>query len=75
LIAPENPLAVAAGTHVTTSVFVVAPKSAFTSGRLPVRVSVTDGAGVQRTVDYQLLGPTDDHDEDEDEDDEKDQHR
>lgn len=73
LIAPENPLTVTPGTHVTTSVFVIAPRSAFVGGKLPVRVSVTDGSGNQRTVDYQLLGPTD-HDE-QDDDDEKDEHR
>jgi cytochrome c oxidase accessory protein FixG len=73
LIAPENPLVVASGTHVTTSVFVIAPRSAFVGGKLPVRVSVTDGSGNQRTVDYQLLGPT--NDEEQDEDDEKDEHR
>lgn len=57
LVAPENPLSVAPDTHVTTGVFVVAPRSAFVGGKLPLQISVTDAAGNRRSVDYQLLGP------------------
>jgi cytochrome c oxidase accessory protein FixG len=57
LIAPENPLPVGPETHVTTSVFVVAEKSAFVGGRLPVHVVITDAHGTARRADYVLLGP------------------
>ena len=36
---------------------VVAPPDVFTNGRRQVRIRVTDGAGFERTFDYQLLGP------------------
>jgi cytochrome c oxidase accessory protein FixG len=57
LIAPENPLPVRAGSHATTSVFVIAPASAFSHGVRPVRFRVSDGAGFSREAAYKLLGP------------------
>lgn len=58
LIAPENPLRVGAGTHQSTSVFVLAPRSLFQGGLRPVRFRVSDGAGFQKELPYKLLGPT-----------------
>jgi cytochrome c oxidase accessory protein FixG len=58
LIAPENPLAVEAGTHQTTTVFVMAPLDAFHDGVCPVRFRVSDGAGFSRELPYKLLGPS-----------------
>jgi cytochrome c oxidase accessory protein FixG len=57
LIAPENPLPVAAGTHQTTSVFVIAPRSVFKAGIHSVKLRIRDGAGTMREVSYKLLGP------------------
>lgn len=57
IVAPENPVAVAAGKSATAVVFVEAPADAFTDGRLAVRVRVDDGAGWRGTVPYRLLGP------------------
>lgn len=57
LVAPENPLAVEAGTHETTGVFVLAPKRAFQSGTAVIRVRVSDAAGTRREIPYKLLGP------------------
>jgi len=57
LISPEDPLPVAAGEQRTTSVFVLAPKSAFSHGRRAVHFRVTDGHGYRAELPYQLLGP------------------
>ena len=57
LIAPENPLSVGAGTHQTTSVFVIAPPSVFQNGVHPIRLRISDGAGAIREVSYKLVGP------------------
>lgn len=56
LIAPENPLKVAAGHRATTSVFVSLPATAFTNGSAPVQFEVSDG-GRSVTRPYTLLGP------------------
>lgn len=58
LIAPENPLPVAAGAQRTTSVFAVAPVALFAgSGRHDLTLEISDGAGFSETVSYRLLGP------------------
>ncbi|HYQ42372.1 MAG TPA: cytochrome c oxidase accessory protein CcoG [Polyangiaceae bacterium] len=57
LIAPEDPLPVAAGEQRTTSVFVMAPRSAFTHGGRAVHFRVTDGHGFRADLPYELLGP------------------
>jgi cytochrome c oxidase accessory protein FixG len=57
LIAPENPLDVAAGAMRTTAVFAVAPRSAFQFGRREVTVRVSDGKGFSIDVPYRLVGP------------------
>ncbi|HTQ04711.1 MAG TPA: cytochrome c oxidase accessory protein CcoG [Polyangiaceae bacterium] len=57
LIAPENPLEVAAGAQRTTAVFVIAPRASFLGGARPVTVHVTDTHGFALDVPYRLLGP------------------
>lgn len=57
LIAPENPLTVAAGKRRTTSVFVEADRSSFEKGVRPLRFRIEDEAGFSVERPYQLLGP------------------
>ena len=57
VIAPENPLTVAAGETRTTSVFVLLPRAAFDDGRLDVSVRVTDGEQFRSATAWRLLGP------------------
>jgi cytochrome c oxidase accessory protein FixG len=56
-VAPDNPLAVAAGGRATTSVFVSLPVSAFRSGSVTVGLVFQDDHGVRQERAYQLLGP------------------
>jgi cytochrome c oxidase accessory protein FixG len=58
LIAPENPLELAAGAQRTTAVFAVAPRSAFHAGRREIALRVSDGQGFSLDVPYRLLGPS-----------------
>jgi uncharacterized protein YfaS (alpha-2-macroglobulin family) len=57
MIAPENPLPVAAGDDQMTAAFVNAPPSAFSSGELAIELRVRDGVDFDRSYDYRLLGP------------------
>mgnify|MGYP002780141474 CR=1 FL=1 len=57
LIAPVNPLPVAAGALAEAPVFVLLPPSAFTDGARDVLVRVTDGAKVTVEKPYKLVGP------------------
>jgi cytochrome c oxidase accessory protein FixG len=57
LIAPEDPLRVPAGEQRTTSVFVLAPRSAFSHAKRAVHFRVTDSHGYRADIPYQLLGP------------------
>jgi len=57
LISPENPLPVAAGEQRTTSVFVMAPKSALSHGRRALHFRISDGHGYRADFPYELLGP------------------
>jgi len=57
LIAPENPLLVAAGEQRTTSVFVLAPRSAFSRARRAMHLRITDDNGYRADFPYELLGP------------------
>jgi cytochrome c oxidase accessory protein FixG len=57
LVAPENPLRVAAGEQRTESVFVLSPTSTFPGGVRQVRIVVKGGADFERTTPYALLGP------------------
>jgi cytochrome c oxidase accessory protein FixG len=73
LIAPENPLPVAAGKSATAPIFVTASRKAFDDGRRPVSLRISDGTGWSTVVPYRLLGPEeDDHDKDKDHPREKD---
>jgi len=57
LIAPENPLEVAANEQRATSLFVMAEPRILPKGQRAVRFRVTDGAGFTLAVPYRLLGP------------------
>ena len=57
LIAPENPLRVAAGERATTSVFVVLPARLMPAGRRDVQLIIADEQGVVSRLPYRLLGP------------------
>lgn len=57
LIAPEDPLPIAAGEQRTTSVFVMMPKRDFSHGRRSVRFRITDRRGYRGDFPYELLGP------------------
>jgi hypothetical protein len=57
LIAPENPLPVAAGKSATAPIFVTAPREAFDDGRREVGLRISDGSGWSTVVPYRLLGP------------------
>ncbi|MBP7146901.1 MAG: cytochrome c oxidase accessory protein CcoG [Acidobacteria bacterium] len=57
VVAPQNPLPVAAGRSETATLFVVGPASAFTRGERTVRVRVAGGAEFAHEQEYRLLGP------------------
>ena len=57
LVAPQNPLSVAARHDVTTPVFVTIPRAAFTGGQKQIVVEVDDGEGFKEQVPFLLLGP------------------
>jgi len=57
LISPEDPLRVPAGEQRTTSVFVLAPRSAFARASRAVHFRITDGHGYLAEFPYELLGP------------------
>jgi cytochrome c oxidase accessory protein FixG len=57
LIAPENPLDVAAGAQRTTTIFAVAPQGSFAAGRRELEVRVSSERGFSVSVPYRLLGP------------------
>lgn len=58
LIAPENPLPVAAGETQTTSVFVVQEAERFARGERRVRFRIDDGGEYQREFTWRLPGPS-----------------
>ncbi|MEI9941925.1 MAG: cytochrome c oxidase accessory protein CcoG [Pseudomonadota bacterium] len=57
LISPEDPLLVRAGEQRTTSVFVLAPRNAFSNARRAVHFRITDNHGYRADFPYELLGP------------------
>jgi cytochrome c oxidase accessory protein FixG len=58
LVAPQNPLPVAPGELVTTSVFVTAPRSLFHHGSAKVKLSIRDpDSGFEKQVEHRILGP------------------
>jgi cytochrome c oxidase accessory protein FixG len=58
LVAPENPLSVAAGDTQMTAAFITAPPSTFSGGELAIVLRVADGVDFERRLDYRLLGPS-----------------
>jgi len=58
LIAPENPLIVAAGETGMTGAFLTAPPAAFSAGELAITLRIGDGADFSRDISYRLLGPS-----------------
>jgi len=61
IIAPMNPLPVAAGHTEVATLFVMLPPQAFHDGERRVDFVIGDGAGFVDTVSYELVGP--EHDE------------
>ncbi len=59
LVAPENPLPVAAGRDRTTGIFIILERDAFHDGMRHVVFRVSDGAGFTGDFPYSLLGPRD----------------
>jgi polyferredoxin len=57
LVAPENPLHVAAGERATTSVFVTVPLDALPLGSRDVQFGIRDEHGLILHLSYRLLGP------------------
>jgi len=57
VIAPMNPLPVAAGAAETASLFVMLPPQAFDDGERRVKFIITDGAGFVDTVSFEPVGP------------------
>ena len=58
LIAPENPLTVAAGETEMTAAFITGPPSVFADGEVAITLTVTDGVDFSTERSYRLLGPT-----------------
>ena len=63
VVAPENPLRVAAGKTGETSIFVLLPRDAFDDGERRVTVTVRDGHAFVSQTPYRLVGPQG-HDDD-----------
>ncbi len=59
LIAPENPLVVAAGETQMTAAFITAPPLAFSGGEASITLTVSDGVDFSKEMDYRILGPAD----------------
>lgn len=57
LIVPQNPLPVAKGATVATSLFILLPRDSFTDGQRRVTVRVSDGAEFVTSVVYPIVGP------------------
>jgi cytochrome c oxidase accessory protein FixG len=57
LVAPENPLEIAAGAQRTTTIFTITQRSSFATGTRNIKVRVSDGAGFSEDVPYRLVGP------------------
>jgi cytochrome c oxidase accessory protein FixG len=58
MVAPENPLPVAAGASVTTSVFVMQSMERFANGERRVRFRISDGSKFAREFAWRLPGPS-----------------
>jgi cytochrome c oxidase accessory protein FixG len=58
LIAPENPLIVAANETEMTAAFITAPTPAFTGGEAAITLRIGDGVDFTRDLEYRILGPS-----------------
>ncbi|MDE3152068.1 MAG: cytochrome c oxidase accessory protein CcoG [Gemmatimonadota bacterium] len=64
VIAPDNPMPVAAGQTGTMTLFVMLAPSAFHDGERDITVRISDGAAFSQGVPYRLVGPeSDEHDD------------
>lgn len=61
LVAPENPLRIAAGERATTSVFVSVPIAALVNGSCTVQLQLHDEQGFDVQLSYRILGPSQTH--------------
>jgi hypothetical protein len=61
LVAPENPLRIAAGEQGTTSVFVSVPIGALEHGSCTVTLQLRDEQGFDVQLSYRILGPSQTH--------------
>jgi len=59
LVAPENPLTVAAGDSQMTAAFITTQPASFTSGELEITLKISDGVDFEEIRTYRLLGPAD----------------
>jgi cytochrome c oxidase accessory protein FixG len=57
LVAPENPLHVAAGETQMTAAFITAPTSAFADGEAGLTLRIGDGVDFTEELEYRILGP------------------
>ena len=57
VIAPDNPLPVAAGRTEMMTMFVMLPESAFHDGEHRVTFTISDGGAYTQTFSYRLVGP------------------
>ncbi len=58
LVAPENPLVVAAGETEMTGAFITAPPAAFSADEVPITLRIGDGVDFTRDIAYRILGPS-----------------
>jgi cytochrome c oxidase accessory protein FixG len=58
LVAPENPLTVAAGETEMTGAFITAPLTAFATGDVSITLRISDGVDFSRAIGYRILGPS-----------------
>lgn len=58
LVAPENPMIVAAGETGMTGAFVTAPPAAFSADEVTITVRIGDGVDFSRDLAYRILGPS-----------------
>jgi polyferredoxin len=61
LVAPENPLKVAAGEQETASVFISVPLASLDRGSCTVTLTLRDEHGFDVRLAYRILGPTQTH--------------
>ncbi|HVX41728.1 MAG TPA: cytochrome c oxidase accessory protein CcoG [Gemmatimonadaceae bacterium] len=57
VIAPDNPLPVAAGATEMTTMFVLVPRGEFHDGETRALITIYDNAGYRETFPYRLVGP------------------